>query len=75
MGYYTPSGSKFGPILYRDDLGAIDVQAAHDGRRTIGKASPIGSTEGGVAVWQLTVGGSEVFGRWIVLGGEFLPMK
>jgi hypothetical protein len=75
MRYCTPSGPKSGPILYRHDLAAIDVQAAHDGRATIGKASPIGSTAGGVAIWRLTVGGAGVPGRWIVLRGEFLPTK
>jgi hypothetical protein len=70
----TPSGPKSGPILYRHDLAAIDVQVAPDGR-TIGMATPVGATAGGVAIWRLTVGGAGVLGRWIVVGREFWPEK
>jgi hypothetical protein len=75
MGLYTPSGPRRGPILYRKGLGDIDVLRFPDDRTPIGKASSAGSTDGGVALWQLTVGGAEFLGRWVVLGGEFFQTK
>jgi hypothetical protein len=81
--YFTPSSPKFGPILGPDSLGPIDVRADPDGR-AIGKASPVGSTKGGVALeagwdkagrslWRLIVHGADVPGRWIVVAREFWP--
>jgi hypothetical protein len=75
MAYFTDRGPKSGPILSRHGLGAIDVLRTRDDRTPIGMASPVGSTEGGVAVWRLVVVGAEVPGRRIVLGREFLPAK
>jgi hypothetical protein len=75
MAYFTDSGPKSGPILSRDGLGVIDVFRTRDERTPIGPASPVGLTAGGVVVWRLTVDDAKVAGRWIVLGGEFLPTK
>jgi hypothetical protein len=71
--YFTTSGPKFGPILWRDRSRAIEVFKGTDDRRPIGMALEIGQTEGGVALWKLTVQGDEVPGRWIVVGREFRP--
>jgi hypothetical protein len=74
MPYYTNIGPRSGPILRSDGYGKIAVRAAPDDRTAIGTASPIGSTEGGVAIWQLAVGGAKIPGIWIVLGREFRPL-
>jgi hypothetical protein len=38
----------------------------------IGVASRIGSTEEGLATWRLRVRGSDVPGRWVILGKWFV---
>ena len=41
----------------------------------IGMASQIGRTEGGLAVWRLTVEGDDVPGRWVIVDREFRPVE
>jgi hypothetical protein len=72
MPYLTNAGPKSGPILWRDDYEAIDVLVAPDDYRPVGTATPVGSTEGGIAIWDIIVRGEVVPGRWIVLGRTFL---
>jgi hypothetical protein len=73
--YLTNAGPKSGPILWREAHHSIDV-LEHPGDGTpIGTARPVGSTEGGVAIWEILIGQAAVPGRWIVLGREFLPKK
>ena len=40
----------------------------------IGMASAIGRTEGGLAVWRLTVEGDDVLGRWVIVDCAFRPV-
>jgi hypothetical protein len=72
MALFTNAGPKSGPILWRDGLGPIEVFRAPRDRSAIGKATPVGRTKGGIALWELTVGGARVLGRWLVLGRQFL---
>jgi hypothetical protein len=72
MAHFTNIGPYSGLILWHDDLGAIEVFRAPDDRSAIGKATPVGRTKGGIALWELTVGGARVLGRWLVLGRQFL---
>jgi hypothetical protein len=72
---YTNVGPKSGPILWRDGHGTIDVLPAAGDRSAIGRAEPVGRTEGGIALWVLIVRGAALPGRWLVLGREFRPVK
>jgi hypothetical protein len=72
MTYFTDVGPKSGPILWRDGLGPIEVFRAPRDRRAIGQATPAGRTEGGIALWKLTVRDVATPGRWLVLGRQFL---
>jgi hypothetical protein len=70
--YFTASGPKHGPFLWRDAWGvAVGVLGARDGRIPIGVATPVGCGAGGVATWRLIVRGQDVDGLWIVVGREF----
>jgi hypothetical protein len=40
----------------------------------IGMASPVGRTEGGLAVWCLTVRGADVPGRWVIIDRRSVPI-
>ena len=75
MGYYTSAGPQSGTILWRDDRAAIDVLRDPGDLAPIGTARRVGSTASGIAIWEIVVGYSEVPGRWIVLGREFLPKR
>jgi hypothetical protein len=41
----------------------------------IGTAYGAGWTEGGLAVWQLTIDGADVPGRWVIIDGRFVPLE
>jgi hypothetical protein len=72
--YFTTSGPKKGPYLWRDAWGSVvTVSESRDNRAPIGVAIPVGVAAGGVATWRLIVHGSDVPGRWIVVAGEFWP--
>jgi hypothetical protein len=73
--YFTNNAPKSGPLLWRYDLAAIDVLRGPDDRSPIGRANPVGRSEGGIALWKLTVDGAALRGQWIVLGREFLPNR
>jgi hypothetical protein len=73
--FFTNAGPRSGPILWRDDGAAIDVLRNPDDPVPIGTARPAGRTERGIAIWEMIIGHAEVPGRWIVLGGEFLPKR
>jgi hypothetical protein len=73
MSYFTNSGPRSGPFLWRDDCKAIDVlEHSHD-RQPVGTARPVGRTEGGIAIWEITIPGKVVPERWVILGREFVP--
>jgi hypothetical protein len=71
MAYYTNIGPHSGPILGRHCFVAIGVLRAPDDRAPIGMALAIGRDDAEVEVWELTVRGVELPGRWIVVGREF----
>jgi hypothetical protein len=60
-----------GPIRYRQVPDAIGVLEAPDHPMPIGRAFAVGWTDGGLAVWRLTVRGAEVPGRWVIIDREF----
>jgi hypothetical protein len=70
MSYYTNIGPRSGPILGRHRLGVL--QAPGD-RAPIGMALAIGRDDNDLEVWELTVGGVDLPGRWVVVDREFHP--
>ena len=72
---FTSAGPQSGPILWRDDLHAIDVLGNPGDDTPIGTARPVGCTESGIAIWEIVIRGAVMPGRWIVLGREFLPKR
>jgi hypothetical protein len=54
---------------------SIGVLEAPDKPMPIGMAAAIGRTEGGLAVWQLTIDGADVPGRWVIIDGRFVPVE
>jgi hypothetical protein len=75
MGYYTSAGPMSGTILCWDDHATIDVLRGPGDLAPIGTARRVGQTAGGIAIWEMVIGYTEVPGRWIVLGREFLPRR
>jgi len=74
--FFTSSGSRKGPHLWRDAWGtSVVVLESRHNRTPIGVATPVGVGAGGVATWRLIVHGTDVPGRWIVVAGEFWPEK
>jgi hypothetical protein len=73
--FFTNSGPRSGPILWRDDGAAIDVLRGTGDLAPVGTARSAGRTEGGLARWEIFLGYAAVPGRWIVLGREFLPRR
>jgi len=72
--YFTTSGPRRGPYLWRDAWGSVvTVLESRDNRAPIGVAMPAGIGDGGVATWRLIVRGEDLGGRWIVVAGEFWP--
>jgi hypothetical protein len=41
----------------------------------IGMAGEVGRTDGGLALWKLTIHGFELPGRWIIVDREFRPAQ
>jgi hypothetical protein len=73
MTYFANIGPRSGPILGRHRFVAIGVlQAPHD-RAPIGMALANGRSDAEVEVWELTVGGFDLPGRWVVVDREFRP--
>jgi hypothetical protein len=70
--YYTNAFRK-GPVKYRDVVGSIGVLEAPDNHMPIGIANCLTHDENGIAIWELTVTGDKLSGRWIIVDGEFRP--
>ena len=73
--YFTNAGPKSGPIFRGDGYAAIDVVRHPDDDTPIGTARPVGSTEGGVVIWDISIMGMAMPGPWIVLGRQFSPRR
>ena len=72
--YFTASGPKTAPYLWRDAWGtSVLVLESRLNRVPIGLATPDGVGQGGAATWRLIVRGEDLGGRWIVVAGEFWP--
>ena len=68
--YYTDHFGK-GPVKYNDVIGSIGVLESPDNHMPIGIADCRTWDERGIAVWELTVKGEKLPGRWIIVDREF----
>jgi hypothetical protein len=75
MAYYTDVGPRSGPLLWRDHSVAIDVLERPGDRDPIGTAMQVRGTPGGLAIWEITIRGKVVPGRWVVVGRQFRPAE
>jgi hypothetical protein len=73
MSYFTNIGPKSGPILGRHRLVAIGVFHAPDDPMPVGMALAGGRDDEEMEVWELTVRGVELPGKWVVVAREFHP--
>jgi hypothetical protein len=63
-----------GPVKYRDVICSIGVLEAPDNHMPIGIAHCRTWDERGLAVWELTVRGENLPGRWVIVDREFRPL-
>jgi hypothetical protein len=75
MSYYANIGPRSGPNLGRHRLAAIGVLQSPDDRTPIGMALAVGRDDDEVEVWELTVRGVELPGRWVVVDRQFVPAQ
>jgi hypothetical protein len=71
--YYTDHFGK-GPVKYRDVIGSIGVLESPDNHMPIGIAHCRTHDENGLAVFELTVTGEKLPGRWMIVDREFRPL-
>src|SRR5262245_43255088 len=75
MNRYFANLSGSGAVRNRDVPGAIGVLEALGKPMPIGMASQVGRTEGGSAVWRLTIQGADVPGRWVIIDRQFVAVE
>jgi hypothetical protein len=71
--YYTDGFGK-GPVRYRDVLGSIGVLESPDNHMPIGIANCRTWDENALGIWEFTVWGKKIPGRWVIVDREFRPM-
>jgi hypothetical protein len=59
--------SAAGPVRYGQLPGSIGVLDSPDHPMPVGTAFEVGQSEGGLAVWCLTVEGADMPGRWVIV--------
>jgi hypothetical protein len=52
--YLTSAGPESGPILWREDCATIDVLSGAGDDTPIGRARPVGCTESGIAIREIS---------------------
>jgi hypothetical protein len=73
MAYYTNCGPRSGMLRYAVAPETAGVLTARNRRDPIVRATCVGRNLGGLAVWRIVVGESEVPGLWIVVDQAFCP--
>jgi hypothetical protein len=63
------------PVRGGQGLGLIRVLEAPDQAPPIGMVFEVGWTEGGLAVWRLTMRGADLTGRWEIVDRNFQPVE
>jgi hypothetical protein len=71
--FFANIGPRYGPILKNAGFYAIAVLRAREDQRSIGEAVAVGQDGDGLALWRLTIDGSERPGLWVVVDREFWP--
>ena len=74
MSRYFAHISATGPVRYGQFPFAIGVHAPEE-PMPIGMAFEIGRTEGGLAVWRLTIGETELPDRWVIIDRRFVAVE
>jgi hypothetical protein len=74
MSYFTNISTK-GKVRYGKFPFAISVLESPNNHVPIGMAFSATATDGGLAVWRLTVYGEKVRGRYVVIDGEFIELS
>ena len=73
--FFTNTGPRSAPFLWREACAAIDVLRSPDDLAPIGTARLAGCTASGIAIWEIIVGRAAIPGRRVVLGREFIPRR
>jgi hypothetical protein len=68
--YFTNIGVA-GPVRSGQLPGSIGVLESLDNKMSIGIASEVGRTGGGLSVWRLCVHWAQVPGQWVMVDWEF----
>ena len=68
--YSADCGRAKGPVRGRAVHSSIGVRT-EESWMPVGMAFGVGRTEDGLAAWRLTVQGTDVPGRWIIVDREF----
>ncbi len=73
MWYCAGVGPSTGLLMFEDAMRCIDILDGFDIGPPVGTASRLGSDSAGLAVWRLTVRGTDLAGQWIVIDRRFIP--
>jgi hypothetical protein len=73
MWYCADVGPSIGLLMFDDSMRRIDVLDGFDSGPAVGSASRLGSDAAGLAVWQLSIRGTDLDGSWIVIDRRFVP--
>jgi hypothetical protein len=68
--YYTNIGDR-GAVKHNKVSYSIGVLESPHGGLPIGVANCVGEDVNGLAIWELTVRGERIPGRWLIVDGEF----
>ena len=71
---YFANIKQRGPMKYRDVPGSIGVLESMDNPMPIGQANCMTWDENGLAVWELSIAGQPIEGRWVIIDREFRPV-
>jgi hypothetical protein len=73
--YYADTGPVYGPLKYRDVVGALAVYEGPDCRAPVGTAHCIGWDAAGSAIWRLTVPDGDDEGPCVIADRQFISTR
>jgi transcriptional regulator with XRE-family HTH domain len=71
--YFAGLGPRYGPFGHDAGFYAIPILEAREDRAPVGEAVVVGDYMDGLALWQLTIDGTDLPGLCVVIDGEFWP--
>jgi hypothetical protein len=74
MNYFT-TASKKGRVRYGQISHTIGVGESDGFPMPIGQANQVGKTVDGLAVWKLTIRGTDLPDRFIIVDGRFVEVE